>query len=173
MDFLKLSERAMGMDEASWQRHANPWSVLSRFSILPLLCLAVWSRAWLGPGAWLPVALVLVWTWFNPRLFAPPRYTRHWASRVTFGERVYLNRAQVPVPAHYRRWTIGLGALAGLGLVPMAVGLWRYDPGLTVAGLVLSMGAKAWLCDRMAFLYDEMIDKDPVCRGWMRPPADG
>ncbi|MEN8260650.1 MAG: DUF6653 family protein [Pseudomonadota bacterium] len=34
---IKAMADAMGMDEATWLRHANPWSVWSRFIILPLL----------------------------------------------------------------------------------------------------------------------------------------
>jgi len=36
----------MGMDDATWKRHANPWSGWSRITILPLLCLAIMSRVW-------------------------------------------------------------------------------------------------------------------------------
>ena len=33
-----------GLKGDSWMRHANPWSVWTRFAVLPLLILAVWSR---------------------------------------------------------------------------------------------------------------------------------
>ena len=39
---------AFGMDDATWARHANPWSAWTRIPILPLLCLAIWGRAWIG-----------------------------------------------------------------------------------------------------------------------------
>jgi len=32
MDVFRLAERSMTMSEEIWQRHANPWSVWSRFS---------------------------------------------------------------------------------------------------------------------------------------------
>mgnify|MGYP000427418669 CR=1 FL=1 len=41
MDIGKISERIMGMDDATWQRHSNPLSGWSRVSILPLITLAV------------------------------------------------------------------------------------------------------------------------------------
>ena len=47
-DIFALSERMMAMDDAAWARHANPWSVYSRMSILPLMTLAIYSRVWLG-----------------------------------------------------------------------------------------------------------------------------
>jgi hypothetical protein len=33
-----------GLKGDRWMRHANPWSVWTRFAVLPLLILAVWSR---------------------------------------------------------------------------------------------------------------------------------
>ena len=52
--------RAHGMDDDSWARHANPWSVWTRVPILPLLALAIWSRSWIGWWAVLPVLLLVV-----------------------------------------------------------------------------------------------------------------
>jgi hypothetical protein len=36
------------MDEKARRRHSNPWSGYSRFSMIPLIALAFWSRAWPG-----------------------------------------------------------------------------------------------------------------------------
>ncbi|NMB79453.1 MAG: hypothetical protein GYA23_10220, partial [Methanomicrobiales archaeon] len=38
---------AFALDDETWRRHANPWSVLLRNTVLPLLVLAFWSRLWL------------------------------------------------------------------------------------------------------------------------------
>ncbi|WP_412551599.1 DUF6653 family protein [Shimia sp. MIT910701] len=124
-DIFALSERMMAMDDAAWARHANPWSVYSRMSILPLMTLAVYARVWLGWGALLPVALVVLWTWWNPRAFAPPSTTNGWAAHGTFGERVFLNQKSSSYPQSsqavghcawrgVRRWhgAVDLGALA-------------------------------------------------------------
>lgn len=115
-DLFAASERLMRMDETAWARHANPLSVYSRMSVLPLTTLAVWSRVWLGWGALIPVALVLAWTWWNPRALGRPAGTGSWASRGTFGERVFLNRAQVPIPAHHETWAKRLAWGSGLGV---------------------------------------------------------
>lgn len=155
MDVFRLSERLIRMDDAAWARHENPISVFSRFTVLPLLAVAVWSRVWLGPWALGPVAAVVLWAWINPRLFPPPARHGSWAVRAVRGERMFLDRAAVPVPAHHL-WPVRLLALlSGLGIVILGWGLWRLDPGFTLAGLILSMGAKAWLVDRMAWLHDE------------------
>ncbi len=153
---LSLSARTMTMDEASWQRHANPLSVYSRMTILPLMTLAVVSRIWLGWLCLIPMGLVLVWTWWNPRAFAPPRHGRSWASRGTFGERVLLNHTDIPVPAHHMAWAKALGALAGVGALPWIYGLWQLDLGFILFGLTLMFGAKLWFVDRMVWLFEDM-----------------
>jgi hypothetical protein len=52
MTFERTIARLFRMDDATWLRHAHPWSVILRFTVLPLLILAFWNRLWLG---WLAV----------------------------------------------------------------------------------------------------------------------
>ena len=78
--------RAFRLDDAGWARHANPWSGWTRMAVLPLLALAVWSRAWIGWWAALPLDLLVVFLWLNPRLFPPPRHLDAWISRGVLGE---------------------------------------------------------------------------------------
>ncbi|EKE43929.1 hypothetical protein OCGS_1910 [Oceaniovalibus guishaninsula JLT2003] len=68
-DFYRRTERLMRMDDSAWRRHANPLSVYSRFTCLPLIALAVWSRVWIGWWAIVPLLLALIWTFASPRLF--------------------------------------------------------------------------------------------------------
>ncbi len=168
MDLFNLTERGMGMTDEVWMRHASPWSVWTRFTCLPLIILAVWSRVWLGWWALFPLALALLWTWVNPRAFPPPKSTDTWPSKCTFGERVFLNRHAVPIPEHHRRWALLLGGLSGLGLVPLVWGLWALDATMTVLGVVLVVMPKVWFCDRMVWLYEVMKDADPQYAGWLR-----
>jgi hypothetical protein len=167
LDIFALSERLMAMDDAAWARHANPLSVYSRVSILPLMTLAIWSHLWLGWGALAPVALVLIWTWWNPRAFGPPATTDSWAARGTFGERVFLNRAKVPIPPHHAQWARILTLTAGLGVVPWAYRVWQLDPGLTLFGLSLMVGGKLWFFDRMVWLYQDMQAQRPEYAKWL------
>ena len=167
-DVFALSERMMGMDDATWTRHANPWSVYSRTSILPLMTAAVLSRVWLGWWALVPITLVVLWTWWNPRAFGAPKTTNSWAAHGTFGERVFLNRTKVPIPAHHKRWAIALSIVSGLGLPPWIWGLWQLDLGMTLFGLTLLFGGKLWFIDRMVWLYQDMKDAHPDYAGWAR-----
>jgi thiol-disulfide isomerase/thioredoxin len=49
------------MTDDAWKRHANPWSVWTRFAAIALAIVAIWSRVWLGWWCLVPVALVLAW----------------------------------------------------------------------------------------------------------------
>jgi Family of unknown function (DUF6653) len=40
--------KLFGLEGDKWMRHANPVSVWTRFAVLPLMALAVWSREWIG-----------------------------------------------------------------------------------------------------------------------------
>ena len=99
-DLFKFAERSMGMTDAIWRRHANPWSGWTRFSALPLLALAIWSRVWIGGFAWGAVALALFWVWLNPRLFPEPARFDAWMTKGVMGERVFLENRD-NLPAHH------------------------------------------------------------------------
>jgi len=152
----RIAERLMGMSETVWLRHANPWSVYSRFSMLPLLAMAIWSRVWIGAWALAVLAVVLFWVWINPRAFPPPASLDSWAARGVLGERVFLDR-RADVPAHHRVWAALLSAATLPGALVLAVGLWRLDPAWTVFGTVLTMVPKIWFVDRMVWLYDDWL----------------
>lgn len=157
---FRAAETMMGMSDTAWERHANPWSGWSRLSILPLLAVAVWSRAWLGWWALAPVALVLAWTWLNPRLFPPPASTDNWMSHGVLGERVWLARSHDPALAHHRPVVRALTALAAFGALLLLAGLILLDLPLTTVGLVVAMLAKLWLLDRMVWVHRETLGTD-------------
>ena len=169
MDVLAASMR---MSDATWTRHANPWSVHTRFAILPLLALAIWSRVWLGPWTLAPIALVVLWTFVNPRAFPPPRDYGRWASRGVLGERVLLARRDA-LPAHHRRAARVLTAASALGVVPLAWGLWALDPFATLLGIVMTAGAKAWFVDRMVWLHADLTGTTPGTPLTAPIPFDG
>ncbi|WUJ72268.1 hypothetical protein OG809_03165 [Kribbella soli] len=149
-----------GLDGDSWMRHANPVSVWTRFSVLPLLTVSIWSRDWIGWWSLIPIALSLVFMVVNPVLFPTPRSTRYWASKAVFGERIWAERNSVEIPEQFRSqvpnvtytfqlvgmafWTYGLVVLDHVGLVAV------------VAGLVIVQCAKAWCLDCMVLLFEQL-----------------
>lgn len=161
MDIGKISERVMGMSDEAWQRHMNPCSGWSRITILPLLVLAIWSRIWLGWGSLVPVLLVLIWTWLNPRLFGPPQSIDNWMSQGIMGERIWLARKREPIPDHHARATLTLNIINAAGCILLVAGVWSFDIGLTLAGLITSMGAKLWFLDRMVWLKADLSPDQP------------
>ena len=152
---VNLTEAAMGMDEAAWARHANPWSGWSRVTILPLLALAVWSRVWIGWWAVVPVLAVLFWTWINPRLFPAPVRTDNWMSQGVLGEQVWLRRRGELFLAHHHLVVRALIALGVVGAVLLLLGLIVLNLAATLTGLAVAMLSKLWLLDRMVWVQRE------------------
>lgn len=156
------------MDERTWERHANPWSVWSRVATFPLLMLALWSAHWIGWLCLIPIALVALWLWLNPRIFPPPFSTQSWAARAVLGERVYLLRVLRPVPVEHTNVITLLGIGSAVGALLMAAGLIAAEPFTYVAGGIAVIVFKLWLCDRMVWLFDEMSEQVPEYRAWRR-----
>jgi hypothetical protein len=86
---------AFGLRGENWMRHANPVSVWTRFAVLPLLAVSIWSRVWIGWWALVPFVFSLVFMVVNPLLFPRPRSTKNWASKGVLGERIWANRDEV------------------------------------------------------------------------------
>ncbi len=152
---------ALLMDGRSWARHANPWSFWTRLPILPLIALAIWSRAWIGWWCLVPLAALLAWVWLNPRAFPAPRRAEGWMGAAVLGEQVWLARGARPIPQHHAAWATGLSALAGLGVPPLVWGLWAFEIWPLLLGLAIILGSKLWFLDRMAWLYADMATQHP------------
>ncbi|MFL4995572.1 MAG: DUF6653 family protein [Microvirga sp.] len=167
-EYGHIAAKLFQMDERAWERHASPWSVWTRVASLPLLLAAVWSHAWLGIWALVPVALVVLWLWLNPRLFQAPATRNGWSAKATFGERVWLNRKAVPIPEHHARAAHILTAISAAGFALALIGALLNDVLATVSGGLITWFAKMWFCDRMVWLYDEMKDKHPPYAEWRR-----
>ena len=125
---------AFGMTDAVWMRHASPWSVGTRWTCLPLLILAIWSRTWIGRWSLVPIAAAVLWTWLNPRVFPPPRSTDNWASKGVFGERLWIDRHALPIPDRHRVVPHVLNGVAAAGGLMVVWGLVALDPWPTLAG---------------------------------------
>jgi hypothetical protein len=143
------------MDDETWERHANPWSVWTRNTVLPVLIIAFWSRIWLGWWAIVPVAAAILWMWVNPRLFKKPESTDNWASKSVLGERIWLNRKAVPVPERHRRAPNILSAVSGTGFLFVIYGVYFLEIWPVLFGSALVYLGKLWFLDRMVWLYED------------------
>ncbi|EGA72172.1 hypothetical protein VISI1226_05189 [Vibrio sinaloensis DSM 21326] len=169
MDVFKAAEKLMSMDESAWQRHSNPLSVYSRFTIMPLLTLVLVFRDDLGWWTLPMLVSIVIWTWLNPRLFSAPKNTNNWASMGTFGERIYLNRHNENlIPHHHLRMCkliVGL-QIIGLPIWCFAVYDMRYD--LAVLSTLWVMFTKMWFVDRMVWLYQDVKNCKPEYQSWLK-----
>jgi hypothetical protein len=162
--------KLFGLEGERWMRHANPVSVWTRFCVLPLLALAVWSREWIGWWSLAAVALVLVFMMVNPLLFPPPRSTRHWTSRGVFGERIWTDRKKAEIPARFgdSAVTNATYAIQVVGMAILVYGLVELDLLAVVSGILIAQTAKAWFIDRMVLLFEDMKTRHPEYAEWER-----
>jgi hypothetical protein len=159
--------KLFGLEGERWMRHANPASVWTRFAVLPLLALAVWSREWIGWWSLAAVALALVFMMVNPLLFPSPRSTRHWASKGVFGERIWTERDKTELPPQFRSRVLSATyAIQVVGMAVLVYGLVELDLLATVTGLVITQTAKAWFIDRMVLLFEDMKARHATYAAW-------
>lgn len=167
MAFDEKTAQFFGLNEKGWERHANPWSVWTRFTVLPVLVLAIWSRVWFAEWSLIFIAAAILWMFINPRFFPRPRSTDNWASMGVMGERVWLKRNEISIPEHHRLipHLINLGSV--FGLVFLIWGLIDLDVPLTLLATVTVQLSKLWFIDRMVWLYLEMKDSNPEYASWL------
>ena len=140
MTFERRIARLSGLTDEGWERHANGWSVWTRFTGPALLMLAAWSRVWLGWWAFGVGALVVAWIAANPFLFARPASPNGYAARGTLGERIWMSRDRIAVPAKHRVLPPWLTLANALGFAAAIYGVVVLDACTVVLGL------SVWTC---------------------------
>ena len=129
----------------NWMKHSNPWSVWTRYCVLPIIVMAFWSRLWIG------------WMFLNPIFFKKPKATKNWASKAVLGERVYLNRDKIDIPDIHK--TPLLKILNIVSSIGMGLAIWaivQYSIWGAIFGVALAYLGKSWYLDRMVLLYEDM-----------------
>ncbi|MFD7659490.1 DUF6653 family protein [Actinosynnema sp. NPDC059797] len=161
MDVADRIAGAFRMDDEAWRRHANPWSVWTRFAAIPALLVAVWSRTWIGWWSLLPIGAVVAWLFANPRVFPPVRTPESWAARGIFGERAWLRDRDLVPPDHRAvlRLLVVVG-LAGFGLT--AWGLVALEAWPAVFGSTVLVLAQLWRIDRFTRLWEHVDGHRPA-----------
>ena len=159
--------RLFGLHGDAWMRHANAASVVTRFSCLSLLAVAIWSRSWIGWYSVIAIVAATVWIFVNPLVFGVPASTRNWFSRCVFGERIWADRASIELPLQFRSTIPNLADVYScIGLAFLTVGLIGSHVWLVVAGLVIAHGGKLWYLDRMVLLFDDMKHRNAEYARW-------
>jgi hypothetical protein len=157
----------MILSERTWSRHANPWSVWTRYAAFPLLITAIGSYHWIGWGALLPVAVMVGFIYVNPWLFPPPRSTRNWASKAVLGERVWLAEGKPNLPDQHPHVFHALIGLSVVNLAALIWGLVQPDAVLTIVSTINVLVAKSWFNDRMVWLFSERVRGNAEYQSWL------
>jgi len=147
-------------DEESWLRHANPWSIWTRFLTLPFVVLAVWSRVWIGWYCLIPLSVLVFWIFVNPRLFNKPADFSNWGSRAVLGEQIYIERKKEQKLGAHKTPILILTVLQTVGGFILIYGLWRLNINSTVYGMSLVYLSKMWFLDRMVWLHENSQEND-------------
>ena len=156
-----------GLKGDTWMRHSNPASVWTRFAVLPLLALAIWSRDWIGWWCLVPIALLIVWLVINPLFFDRPASTKHWASKSVLGERIWTETDRAALPEEFQSKVPSLAqAYQVVGLLIMIYGLVVLDAVATVSGVLITQGGKVWYLDRMVLIFEAMKKRNPEFAAW-------
>ncbi len=155
------------LSDETWRRHANPWSVWTRYAAFPVLIAALWSFHAIGWWSLVPISAVTLWLVVNPRAFPPPASTDNWASKAVLGERIWVGLKRAEVPRRHAVVPRLASVIAALASLAVLWGLVRRDPAVTVLGTALVMLAKTWFVDRMVWLFEDMKDTRPEYRSWL------
>jgi len=166
MAILDTVTKFFGLNDETWMQHSNKWSVWTRFFILPLLAAVCLYRVEIGPYYLILIAILLFWTWINPRFFGKPATTKHWASKAVFGERVWLKTKELPIPQHHKRAIIVLNTITGLGLPFLIYGLYQFHLWTVLLGLTFVILGKMWFLDRMVWIYEDMKNQSKEYAAW-------
>lgn len=138
-----------------WRRHANRWSVYTRFAAIPAAIAAGWSRVWLDWWAVVPIGSVVLWLIVNPFIFKPIDTPAHWIEKGILGERLWLGRSEA---ATVYKWSLRMLLLLGLvGLAGMVAGIVTLNPWLAIGGAVVVMVAQIVRIRRFADVYNLYI----------------
>jgi hypothetical protein len=159
-DFFNLTDE-------NWMKHSNPISVWTRYSVLPVIVVSFWSRAWIDWWCLIPGLISILWMFFNPVLFNKPKSTKNWASKAVLGERVYLNRDKIAIPDKHLTPLHGiLNTISSTGLLLAIWAIVYYSVWGAVLGVALAYIGKSWYLDRMVWLYEDMKNDNPTYQSW-------
>lgn len=159
--------KAFNLTDENWMKHANPISVWSRYSVLPIIIIAFWSRIWIGWWCLIPGVLSFIWMFFNPVIFNKPRSTKNWASKAVLGERVFLNRDNIKIPCHHKVSLYKI--LNGISSIGYFLAVWSiifFSKWGAVLGVTMTYLGKSWYLDRMVWLYEDMKNENEIYRSW-------
>ncbi|TYC63188.1 hypothetical protein FMN50_02260 [Rhodobacterales bacterium] len=148
-------------------RPSAPFAIVIKFLSPGVLSGLLWTHVWLGLST---AALLCLGGAIGlaalQRLPFRGFGARSWMGRVGFGERVFLNRLVVPIPADRGRRITVLYLVFGVGAAVALVGGALASLVLTCSGLVVAMAAQVTCFRHLANLHRSMESRAPLYRFW-------
>ena len=167
MNIERKIARIFNLTDENWMKHSNPVSVWTRYSVLPIIVIAFWSRIWIGWWCLVPGIISTLWMFINPVFFKKPRSTKNWASKAVLGERVFLNRDKAKIPEKHDIPLHGiLNTISSIGMILAIWAIIYYSIWGAVLGVALAYIGKSWYLDRMVWLYEDMKNENEVYKSW-------
>ncbi|GAB5466914.1 MAG: hypothetical protein Kapaf2KO_23500 [Candidatus Kapaibacteriales bacterium] len=156
MRIYDFAESLMRMDDGVWRRHANPWSVWTRVPIIFPLAAVLYLWPVLGWWTILPVGIIGIWTYLNPRVFGPIDKIGSWSSKGVYGEKIFLaEREKGSISKEHIKVANFLTVLSGISAIAMIIGIVIQDFYLTAIGTLLCWVFKMWFVDRMVWVFED------------------
>lgn len=155
MNYLNKIADIFQMSDEVWERHANPWSGWTRYLTFPLLLLAFWSRVWIGWWSIVPITILIIWTWLNPRVFPKPKSMNNWISKGVLGERIWIDSQDRDKIEHHQTAINVINFIAISGGLICIWGLIKLSIWPTLFGASIALLAKTWFIDRMVWVFEE------------------
>lgn len=153
-----IGMRKLTPDEM-WRRHANRWSVYTRFAAIPAAIVAGWSRVWLDWWAAVPLGVVVLWLIVNPFIFKPINTPTHWIEKGILGEQLWLRRSEAAGPY---KWSLRVLLFLGFGgLAGMIAGIIALNPWLAIGGALVVIVAQIVRIRRFADVYNLCVTRSP------------
>lgn len=167
MTLERKVSRVFNLTRENWMKHSNPWSVWTRYSVLPIIVFAFWSRMWIGWWCLAPGILSILWMFFNPVVFKRPKSTNNWASKSVLGEMVYLNRDKIKIPSIHNGPIVKiLNTISSAGMLLSIWAIVQYSVWGAILGVALAYLGKSWYLDRMVWLYEDMKNQNDEYKSW-------
>lgn len=138
-----------------------------------MLTAALWTQIWLGFWSALLVAIaVLVFVIALPKLIGETGKNSDWAKQVSFGEKIWLNRLFLPVPASDSARLTTLYLVFWMGSLIALLGGFLTSSILSLTGLFVAYAAQFVSFGKLVQLYRTMKEKTPLYRFWTAVPQN-
>jgi hypothetical protein len=156
MTLEKKISKLFGLDDENWLKHSNPKSVWTRFPLLPMFVLSIWSKEWIGIWCLIPICLLILWTIINPKIFSKPKSTNNWASKCVLGEKIWANRKEITVPNRHNNMITILTLIQFIVLIILIIGFYQSNVWEVIEGTIFTYMGKMWFLDRMVWVFEDM-----------------